>query len=112
VFQDEPNRCAKRQNGARGEEQDDMTKAMLECPSGTSPLRCTGGRYGGRYGTEFGDGAAAAAGRRYPGYPGLLVTGRGPLYSEVAPMVHDRAPVEGPQSVWAGNARNRDAPKM
>ena len=89
-----------------------MTKVMPVCPSRTSPLRCTGGRYGGRYGTEFGDGAAAAAGRRYPGYPGLLVTGRGPLYSEVALMVHDRAPVEGLQSVWAGNARYRDVPRL
>jgi hypothetical protein len=27
-------------------------------------------------------------------------------------MVHDRAPVEGQQSIWAGNARNRDVPQM
>src|ERR1019366_4005939 len=49
---EEPNRYAQRQNGERGEEQDDMIKAMLECSSGASLLQCTRGRAG----TELGDG--------------------------------------------------------
>src|ERR1039457_4946444 len=63
-LKDEPNRCAQRQNGARGEEQDDMAKAMLECSSPASPLRCTTGCYG----TELADGPAAADGGRYRAY--------------------------------------------
>ena len=86
-----------------------MTKAMPECSSAASPLRCTTGCYG----TQSDDGPAAADGRAGgTEVPSVLVTGRRPLYSEVAPMVHDRAPVEGPQSVWTGNARSRDVPQM
>ena len=131
VFKDEPNRvsslfavqhslpgsawtgtvrahrkCAGRQNGARGAEQDEeappaewnMTQPMLECPRRASPLRSTGGRR--RQST------AAPSLPPNPNEPSLLVTGHRPLYSEVALMPPGRPRSTGCKGVGAGNARH------